>query len=95
MTAETETTYAEAIAVLHAEIDEESDSGNEAPELRQAIAALTAHDALLAAAKQAREAFHLTREYVGEDALPAFKGWSWYDADNALRDAIDAATGDA
>jgi hypothetical protein len=25
------------------------------------------------------EAFRLTREYVGEDALPALPGWSWFD----------------
>ncbi len=36
------------------------------------------------AAEQAREAFRLTREYVGEDLLPAIEGWSWYDADQAL-----------
>lgn len=26
------------------------------------------------------QAIRLTREYVGEDALPATEGWSWYDA---------------
>ena len=25
------------------------------------------------------EAFRLTREYVGEDTLPAIEGWSWFD----------------
>jgi hypothetical protein len=25
------------------------------------------------------EAFRLTREYVGEDMLPAVEGWSWFD----------------
>ena len=25
------------------------------------------------------EAFHFTREYVGEDLLPEVPGWSWYD----------------
>lgn len=25
------------------------------------------------------EAFRLTREFLGEDALPAVKGWSWFD----------------
>ena len=36
------------------------------------------------------EAFRLTREYVGEDTLPALPGWSWFDwtekALAALRD---------
>lgn len=26
------------------------------------------------------EAIRLTREYVGEDKLPALEGWSWFDA---------------
>jgi hypothetical protein len=25
------------------------------------------------------EAFRLTREYLGDDALPAVDGWSWFD----------------
>jgi hypothetical protein len=25
------------------------------------------------------QAFRLTREYVGEDVLPAIEGWSWFD----------------
>jgi hypothetical protein len=25
------------------------------------------------------EAFRLTREYLGDDALPAVEGWSWFD----------------
>ena len=32
----------------------------------------------------AKEALRLTREYVGEDMLPAIKGWSWYDATVAI-----------
>ena len=27
-----------------------------------------------------REAIRLTREYIGERALPAVAGWSWFDA---------------
>lgn len=27
-----------------------------------------------------REAIRLTREYVGEEVLPAIPGWTWYDA---------------
>jgi hypothetical protein len=33
---------------------------------------------------QAREALRYTREYVGEDTLPAIEGWSWYDATVAI-----------
>jgi hypothetical protein len=33
---------------------------------------------------QAREALRFTREYVGEDTLPAIEGWSWYDATVAI-----------
>jgi hypothetical protein len=42
------------------------------------------------AARKARDALHWTREYVGEDRLPAVPGWSWFDATNAL----DAALGE-
>lgn len=45
-------------------------------------------DALKQAARQAREAFRLTREYVGEDVLPALPGWAWFDADEALERAL-------
>jgi hypothetical protein len=31
-------------------------------------------------AAQLAEAIRLTREYVGENMLPAVPGWSWYDA---------------
>jgi hypothetical protein len=30
--------------------------------------------------QQLCEALRLTREYVGEDVLPALPGWAWYDA---------------
>lgn len=33
------------------------------------------------------EALRLTREYVGEEALPAIEGWSWYDALEAYKAA--------
>lgn len=33
--------------------------------------------------RQAIEALRLTREYVGEDLLPALPGWSWFDATEA------------
>lgn len=29
---------------------------------------------------QLRQAIRLTREYVGERALPAVEGWDWFDA---------------
>lgn len=32
------------------------------------------------AVRELAEAIRLTREYVGEDLLPAVEGWSWYDA---------------
>ena len=35
--------------------------------------------------RQVNEAFRITREYVGEDTLPAIEGWTWYDADCAVR----------
>jgi hypothetical protein len=47
---------------------------------------------LLKACEDAREAFRLTREYVGEDMLPEIPGWSWYDADQELGAAITKAT---
>lgn len=33
-----------------------------------------------ATAEMMAEALRLTREYVGEDKLPALPGWSWFDA---------------
>lgn len=33
---------------------------------------------------QALRALCLTRDYVGEDALPAIKGWDWFDAGCAI-----------
>ncbi|MFJ3867890.1 hypothetical protein [Streptomyces nigra] len=33
-----------------------------------------------AAVAELAQAIRLTREYVGEDVLPAVEGWSWYDA---------------
>ncbi|MFJ2719416.1 hypothetical protein [Streptomyces sp. NPDC087437] len=36
--------------------------------------------ALEAAVAELAQALRLTREYVGEDVLPAAEGWSWYDA---------------
>jgi hypothetical protein len=33
-----------------------------------------------AAVAELAQALRLTREYVGEDLLPAVEGWSWYDA---------------
>jgi len=32
------------------------------------------------AVQELAQAIRLTREYVGEDVLPAIEGWSWYDA---------------
>lgn len=46
--------------------------------------------ALVVAAEQAREAFLLTREYVGFELLPAIEGWAWYDATFALGAALAA-----
>lgn len=39
--------------------------------------------------EQAKEALRLTREYVGEDMLPALDGWSWYDATVAIQNFLD------
>ena len=38
---------------------------------------------------EAREAIRLTREYVGEDLLPALPGWSWFDVTQKINDFID------
>ena len=38
--------------------------------------------------EQAKEALRLTRGYVGEDMLPALKGWSWYDATVSLPECL-------
>lgn len=37
---------------------------------------------------QALQALCLTRDYVGEDALPAIAGWEWYDAGRNLEAEI-------
>jgi hypothetical protein len=37
------------------------------------------------------EAIRLTREYVGEESLPAVPGWSWFDATQHF-DAADRVT---
>lgn len=36
----------------------------------------------------AREAFRISREYVGEDTLPAIPGWTWYEIDCAIADLL-------
>jgi hypothetical protein len=38
---------------------------------------------LIEVLRQCVEALRLTREYVGEDLLPALPGWSWFDATEA------------
>ena len=35
-------------------------------------------------------AIHLTREYVGEERLPALDGWSWFDATKRGEHALAA-----
>ena len=40
--------------------------------------------------RQAEQAIHFTREYLGVERLPAIPGWSWYDATLRLK-AILAA----
>ena len=37
---------------------------------------------------KALRAICLTRDYVGESLLPALDGWEWYEAGNALAEAI-------
>ena len=44
---------------------------------------------LVKALMQCREAFRLTREYVGEGKLPAIEGWAWFDADAKARAALE------
>lgn len=44
--------------------------------------------ALEAALEQGIEAMRLTREYVGEDMLPAIEGWSWCDWVTTARAAL-------
>jgi hypothetical protein len=41
----------------------------------------------------ASEAIRYTREYVGEERLPAIEGWSWFDATRKI-DAVLAAAGE-
>jgi hypothetical protein len=49
-------------------------------------------DDLRALVEQGIEALRLTREYVGEDVLPATPGWSWFDWTERAREALRAAT---
>jgi hypothetical protein len=44
------------------------------------IAAVQRAEQAEAALAELAQALRLTREYVGEDLLPAVEGWSWYDA---------------
>jgi len=44
-----------------------------------------------ALAGELAEAIRLTREYVGEESLPAVPGWSWFDATQHF-DAADRVT---
>lgn len=37
---------------------------------------------------KALRALCLTRDYVGEEALPALDGWEWYEAGKAISEAI-------
>lgn len=54
---------------------------------------MTTDDRLRTLADQMYEALRLTREYVGEyvgeDVLPAIKGWSWYDAMAAYENYVE------
>ncbi len=43
---------------------------------------------LVAALEECRQAFDFTRQYIGEEKLPAIKGWSWFDADTKAREAL-------
>ncbi len=53
-----------------------------------AIRLLGERQGLIELCTQASEALRLTREYVGEEMLPAIPGWSWYDATVALGKVI-------
>ncbi len=44
---------------------------------------------LIEALEQCVEALRLTREYVGEEMLPALEGWSWYDATVNAQDVLE------
>lgn len=48
------------------------------------------NERLRSALRQSREALRLTREYIGEETLPAADGWAWFDAINII-DAVLAA----
>lgn len=50
---------------------------------------MTTDDRLRNLANQMYEALRLTREYVGEDVLPAIEGWSWYDAMTAYENYVE------
>lgn len=45
-------------------------------------------EALVEVAAAARHGFRLTREYVGEQLLPAQEGWSWWDSVQSLNEAL-------
>jgi hypothetical protein len=51
---------------------------------------MTENEQLREALAQAREALRLTREYVGEDVLPALPGWSWHDATVKIDELLGA-----
>lgn len=45
---------------------------------------MKAKNAKDAALSHALRALCLTRDYVGENVLPAIKGWDWFDAGRAI-----------
>lgn len=59
------------------------------PTPEEAIAAWNRRTGVSAeTASRALRALCFTRDYVGEDTLPAIKGWEWYDAGKLLAEAI-------
>lgn len=47
-----------------------------------------AENALTDAAEHAMKAWEITREYVGEESLPALDGWAWFDSMRVLSAAL-------
>lgn len=52
------------------------------------VTEMTISDEMRPLLSQALRSLCLTRDYVGEDLLPAIDGWEWYEAGKALSSAI-------
>jgi len=89
-------THLDPDAVARADAELRTALGPRLDGLTDAVIANVARQVYLAGQREALaqcvEALRLTREYVGEDMLPALPGWSWFDATERANAILGAAS---